>query len=81
MRLRIHVAAIWRKRWVRLAALALAIPAVLLCFAASYYYVRFARLIDARLHGSARRVFPRVLPGRSSCAAASSCPTASSSIG
>jgi hypothetical protein len=37
---RIQVAAIWRKRWVRLAAVALAIPAVLLCFAATYYYVR-----------------------------------------
>jgi penicillin-binding protein 1B len=59
--LRIRVAAIWQKRWVRLTALALAIPTVLLCFAATYYYVRFARLIDARLEGARETVFPRVL--------------------
>ena len=58
---RIQIAAIWRKRWVRLAAVALAIPAVVLCFAATYYYVRFARLIDARLAGARETVFPRVL--------------------
>jgi penicillin-binding protein 1B len=59
-RLKIRVAAIWRKRWVRLTALGLSIPAVILCFAAGYYYVRFAHLIDARLHGERERVFPRV---------------------
>ena len=58
---RIQIAAIWRKRWVRLAAVALAIPAVALCFAATYYYVLFARLIDARLAGARETVFPRVL--------------------
>jgi penicillin-binding protein 1B len=56
----IRVAAIWRKRWVRLTALALAIPTVLLCFATTYYYVRFAHLIDARLHGERDTVLPRV---------------------
>jgi penicillin-binding protein 1B len=30
------------------------------CFAAGYYYVSFARVIDARLHGERERVFPRV---------------------
>ena len=60
-RLRIRIAAIWQKRWVRLAAVALAIPAVLLCLAATYYYIRFARLIDARLAGARETVFPRVL--------------------
>jgi len=55
------VAALWRTRWVRIAALVLAIPTVLLCIAASYYYVRFSRLIDARLHGERSTVFPRVL--------------------
>jgi penicillin-binding protein 1B len=55
------MAAAWRKRWVRLAAVALSIPAVILCFAATYYYVRFAHLIDARLHGERDTVFPRVL--------------------
>jgi len=46
---------------VRLVALALAIPAVLVFFFATYYYVRFAHLIDARLHGERDTVFPRVL--------------------
>ncbi len=58
--MRIRVAAIWRKRWARLTALGLSIPAILLCFAASYYYVRFAHLIDARLHGERDTVLPRV---------------------
>ena len=49
-----------RKRWVRLAALALAVPMVVLCFVAGYYYVRFAHLIDERLHGERATVFPRV---------------------
>ena len=35
-------------------------PIVVLCFAAGYYYVVFARLIDARLHGERERVLPRV---------------------
>src|SRR5437870_7189253 len=60
-RVRIRVAAIWRKRWVRLTALALAIPTVVVCFLATYYYVRFSHLIDARLHGERATVFPRVL--------------------
>src|SRR4029077_18781807 len=51
----------WRKKWVRLTALALAIPTVLLCFAAAYSYVRFSHLIDARLHGERETVFPRIL--------------------
>src|SRR5947209_2589830 len=59
-RLRIRVAAIWRKRWVRWTALAVAIPAILLGAFAIYSYVQFARLIDARLHGERERVFPRV---------------------
>ena len=45
----------------RYAALALSIPLVLLCGAAGYYYVSFARVIDARLHGERDRVLPRVL--------------------
>ena len=59
--LRIRIAALWRKRWVRLAALAAAIPTVVLCFVATYYYIRFAHLIDARLHGERETVFPRIL--------------------
>src|SRR3954470_10364256 len=61
VRLRIHVAALWRKRWARGAAVALAVPAVLFCFAATYSYVRFAHLIDARLAGARDTVFPRIL--------------------
>ncbi len=60
MRFRVRLAVLWRKRWVRLAALALAIPAAALCVVAGYYYVRFAHLIDARLHGERATVFPRV---------------------
>jgi penicillin-binding protein 1B len=57
----VRIAAIWRKRWVRIAAAILAVPAVLLFIVATYYYVRFSRLIDARLHGERSTVFPRVL--------------------
>jgi penicillin-binding protein 1B len=59
-RLRIRVVATWRKGWVRLVALALAIPTVILCGLATYYYVRFSYLIDARLHGERATTFPRV---------------------
>jgi penicillin-binding protein 1B len=57
---RIRVAALWRRPWVRFTALALSVPLVLLSFVASYYYVRFAHLIDARLHGERTTVLPRV---------------------
>jgi penicillin-binding protein 1B len=56
----VRVVALWRKRWVRLAAVAVAIPTVIACIIAGYYYVRFARLIDARLHGERATTFPRV---------------------
>jgi len=46
---------------VRIATGLLAIPVVLLFVAATYYYIRFSRLIDARLHGERSTVFPRVL--------------------
>lgn len=59
-RVRIRIAAIWRKRWVRLTALAGAIPIVLLFFITSYYYITFARILDARLHGARDTVLPRV---------------------
>ena len=44
----------------RYAALAASVPLVILWFIAGYYYVSFARLIDARLHGERDTVFPRV---------------------
>jgi penicillin-binding protein 1B len=45
---------------VRLTALAVAIPVVVLSAVAGYYYVTFARLIDNQLHGERQRVFPRI---------------------
>jgi penicillin-binding protein 1B len=57
---RIYVARFWRRRWLRLLAIGLAVPAVILCFATGYYYISFARIIDARLHGERDRVLPRV---------------------
>ena len=44
----------------RVAALCVTVPLVLLSFAVGYYYVSFGRLIDPRLHGERERVFPRV---------------------
>jgi penicillin-binding protein 1B len=60
LRLRIRITGAWRHRWVRLTAVALAVPVVLLFFAAGYYYVSFARLLDKHLHGERERVFPRI---------------------
>jgi penicillin-binding protein 1B len=58
--LKIRIAAVWRRRWVRLTAAALSVPLVISFFVAGYYYVRFARLIDERLHGERLTVLPRV---------------------
>jgi len=46
---------------VRWTALGVSVPLLLLCFASVYYYVRFARLIDARMHGERQTVLPRIL--------------------
>src|SRR5258708_8916863 len=54
------MAALWRLPWVRRTALILSIPLALLCIVTVYYYVSFARLIDARLHGERDTVLPRV---------------------
>ena len=48
------------RKSLRIVALAVIVPAVLLSFAAGYYYISFANLIDARLHGARQRVFPRI---------------------
>ena len=56
----VRLAACWGVRWVRLTALALTVPLVLLFFLTGYYYVSFARILDARLHGERATVFPRV---------------------
>lgn len=57
---RIRVAAIWRRRWVRIAAAILSVPLLALCAAAGYYYISFAQVIDARLHGERLRSLPQV---------------------
>ena len=56
----VRIAKIWELRWVRVLAAVVALPVVILCFAVGYYYVSFARVIDARLHGERDRVLPRV---------------------
>ena len=61
MTLKIRVAALWQKRWVRIAAVGASVPLAALFVAAIYYYVTFARLMDAGLHGERDRVLPRVL--------------------
>ena len=50
----------WARTWVQVAAAALAVPLLALSFAAGYYYVGFANLLDARLTGARERVLPRV---------------------
>jgi penicillin-binding protein 1B len=59
-RVQTQAKSLWRRRWVRLAALAMTVPLVLACFLTGYYYVRFAQLLDDRLHGTRQRTFPRV---------------------
>src|SRR6185436_6973038 len=48
------------RRALRIIALIVIVPAVLLSFAAGYYYVSFANLIDQRIHGARQRVFPQI---------------------
>src|SRR5262249_10504427 len=58
--LKVRIHAFWRKRWIRAALAVLAVPILLVFFTAGYYYVFFAKQIDARLHGERERVLPRV---------------------
>ncbi|MBS1820127.1 MAG: PBP1A family penicillin-binding protein [Acidobacteria bacterium] len=44
----------------RIAAIVVAVPLLVLSFVAGYYYVTFGRLIDQQLHGERQRVFPRI---------------------
>ena len=60
IKIRLAILQFSRRRWLRVTALALAFPAAALVFAAAYYYVSFAGLIDARLHGARQRVLPQV---------------------
>jgi penicillin-binding protein 1B len=59
-RFTLRVAAIWRKGWVRVAALVAAAVLLLGCGAAGYAYVRVASILDAQLHGEHSRVLPRI---------------------
>lgn len=59
--MRLKVGPIGRGRWLAAATAVAAVPLVAVCFALGYYYVSFARLIDARLHGERDRVLPQVL--------------------
>src|SRR5262245_1727568 len=61
MKLRVRIAVLWRRRSVRMATAAAAVPLVALAVTTGYYYVLFARHIDVRLHGERERVLPRVL--------------------
>ena len=59
-RLTVRVAALWRRRPVRIATAVALVPLVVAIIATTYYYVSFARLIDTHLHGERDRVLPRV---------------------
>jgi penicillin-binding protein 1B len=59
-RIRHFVVALWRRRWVRIAAVGLGIPSVLLLFVLGYYYATFARIVDEKLHVERVRTVPRV---------------------
>ena len=50
----------WRRGWKLYLLLAVAIPTLLLGGVTIYYYIAFARLIDARMHGEFQRADPRV---------------------
>ena len=52
----------WRRwrRWQVVTALAVGTPLVLACAFLGYTYVKFARVVDVRLHGEQTRVVPRV---------------------
>src|SRR4029079_3402091 len=58
---RVRLGAWWELRWVRLTALALSVPLALIFLATGYYYVSFARILDARLHGERATVVPQVI--------------------
>src|SRR6185295_13065188 len=53
-------ASAWAKPWFRYCAFGAIVVVSLLCIVTGYYYVTFARLIDARLHGERDTVLPRV---------------------
>jgi hypothetical protein len=58
--LKIRVAGMWSKRWVRVSAMVLCAFAVISFGVLSYCYVTVSRLIDQSLHGERDKVFPQV---------------------
>jgi penicillin-binding protein 1B len=58
--LTIRVAEVWKRKWVRITAIVVGLPALALFLVAGYYYIVFARLIDDRISGERDRVLPRV---------------------
>src|SRR4029077_11177127 len=58
--IRIRIAGMWSRRWVRLSAMALFVFGVVAFGVLGYYYVTFSRLIDQSLHGERDKVFPEV---------------------
>ncbi len=59
-RLRPWLAGLWRRRWFRLASYTAAALFVLSTVTLTFFYIRFARVIDAQLHGERARVQPRI---------------------
>ena len=50
----------WRRGWKFYVAVGVGVPAILLSIVTGFYYVKFSRMIDARLHGEMQRTDPRV---------------------
>jgi hypothetical protein len=50
----------WRRGWKFYVAVGVGVPAILLSIVTGVYYVKFSRMIDARLHGEMQRTDPRV---------------------
>ena len=49
------IRAFLQRKWVRIAALVVAVPVLVFSFVAGYYYVTFGRMIDQQLHGERQR--------------------------
>ncbi len=49
-----------RRGWKFYALMGCGVPLLLLSLATGYYYVKFSRMIDARLHGEMQRADPRI---------------------
>src|SRR5262245_45021303 len=59
-RVRSWFAGQWRRRWFRIATAVFAAFVAVAAITSVYFYIRFARVIDAQLHGERARVLPRI---------------------